>query len=266
MCPARDTLPRTVCWASRAGLRVHSEIHSHVQVRPCLRSTCSDPALSHGHSSALPSEPEAQLPRAGESLSPLNPTHSPPLQGVSLLGALCAGGPATLSRDFRSFPFLELKPKKKFLLLLSAPHSLPHEGLQEIYGEAVLSQVLFRDRGWQTETSTSSSPALWTSLGSGSLAPSSSLQGSVATVNGCCTASKGLTWLHPSLTTSLLSSSARDLDSLIHSLIHLSIHSIYFLQAGPCPGPEFGLSESQLDCGDPLRFLQPYKPGGAGLS
>lgn len=108
------------------------------------------------------------------------------------------------------------------------------------------------------ETSTSSIPALWTSLGSGGLAPSSSLEGSVATVNECCPASKGLTWSHPSLTTSL--------DSLVHSLLHLSIHSIYFLQAGPCPGPEFGLSESQLDCGDSMRFLQPYKPGGAGLS
>ena len=88
----------------------------------------------------------------------------------------------------------------------------------------------------------------------------------MATVNGCCTASKGLTWSHPSLTTSLLSSSARDLDSLLHSLVHLSIHSTYFLQAGPCPGPEFSLSESQLDCGDPLRFLQTYKLGGTGLS
>lgn len=108
---------------------------------------CSDPALSHGHSSALPSEPKAQLPHAGESLSPLNPTHSTPPHPhcrVSLLKALCAGGPGTLSRDFQSFPFLELKPRKKFLLLFSAPHSLPNEGLQEIYGEPVLSQVLSR--------------------------------------------------------------------------------------------------------------------------
>lgn len=52
----------------------------------------------------------------------------------------------------------------------------------------------------------------------------------------------------------------------LHSLVHLSIHSMYFLQAGPCSGPEFRLSESQLDCGDPLRFLQPYELGGASLS
>lgn len=54
-----------------------------------------------------------------------------------------------MSSDFWSFPFLGLKPRKKFLLLLSAPHSIPHVGFQEIYGEPVLSQALCRVRETQ---------------------------------------------------------------------------------------------------------------------
>lgn len=61
-------------------------------------------------------------------------------------------------------------------------------------------------------------------------------------MNGRCTASKGLTWSHPSLTTSLLSSSARDLDSL-------STHSFIcpFIPCTSCrPGPVLDQSSASL--------------------
>lgn len=90
-----------------------------------------------------------------------------------------------------------------------------------------------------------------------------------AAVKRCSASSKGLASSHLSPTASRPSSSARGPGSLIHSLVHPFVHSRYFLRAGPRPGSELRLSESQPDCGDPPSSpVRPVssQPGRGGFA